>query len=157
MASLGCELVILDCLIMVKGITRDAEKENAFISTLTQLAKALGIHVALVHHIRKPERGGDEYIPTRFDLRGSSDIGDMASTVVIVWNDKKRAALERKKHHQTLKADEEEYLKRPGQRLIVAKQRNGAFEGTIGLSIKPDAMQFYHRRPMFLDIPRLAA
>lgn len=157
MASLGCELVILDCLIMVRGVTRDAEKENAFISTLTQVAKALKIHIALVHHIRKPERGGDEYIPTRFDLRGASDIGDMASTVVIVWSDKKRAGLERQERHRSLKPDEKEYMKRPAQRLIVAKQRNGAFEGTIGLSLKQDAMQFYNRRPMFLDIPRLAA
>lgn len=159
MASLGCELVLLDCLIKIKGITRDPDKENQFVSTLNEVTKALGIHVILVHHVRKPDRQGEEYIPNIFDCRGASDITDMGQTVVMCWNDKKRGLLVQKQSAGiNLTPEEDEYVKgRPDQRLVVVKQRNNPFNGTIGLSLKRDAMQFYHRRPTYLDIPRLAA
>lgn len=143
MGTLGIKLVVLDCLIMVRGISRDAEREADFMGKLAALAKVHDAHIALVHHIRKPASGGDEYIPTRWDIRGASDIADMASTIFICWNNKAKAtALRKQSVGATLTEKESEALEKPCQLLIVAKQRNAEFEGTIGLNLNRGAMQF---------------
>jgi twinkle protein len=160
MAKIGIKLVVLDCLIMVRGITRDTERESAFMSTLTALAKGHDIHIALVHHVRKPATGGDEYIPTRFDIRGASDIGDMASSIFILHNNKRKAeAIRKREVGASLSDTEAKELERPCQLFIVAKQRNAPFEGTIGLNLNRDAMQFREsdRQRLHLDIARRAA
>jgi twinkle protein len=157
--DLGIKLIVIDCLIFVKGITRDHEKESAFMSTLSALAKALQIHVALVHHIRKPERGGDEYIPTRFDVRGAGELVDMCSLLFIVWNDKKRRRLQQLQDQGiSITSDDLEYLRdKPDQRLIVAKQRNGSFEGTIALHQIGIQFTNVKGRAMPFPIPRMGA
>lgn len=143
MAKIGIELVVVDCLIMVRGVTRDTERESQFMSTLIALAKAHKIHIALVHHVRKPQSGGDEYVPTRFDIRGASDIGDMASSIFILHNNKRKAEAIRKRDvGASLSEPEEKALAKPCQLFIVAKQRNAPFEGAIGLNLNREAMQF---------------
>lgn len=160
MAKIGIKLVVLDCLIMVKGISRDHEKESEFMGHLTALAKGHGIHIALVHHIRKPAQGGDKYIPNRWDIRGASDLSDMASTIFICWNNKLKATAIRKRDvGASLDKDEIEALEKPCQQLIVAKQRNAPFEGTIGLNLNREAMQFREseRQRLHLAFERGAA
>lgn len=160
MAKIGIKLIVLDCLIMVRGVTRDAEKEAYFMSTLVALAKAHDIHIALVHHVRKPQQGGDEYVPTRFDVRGASDLGDMASSIFILHNNKRKAeAIRKQEVGATLTKQEVEALEKPCQLFIVAKQRNAPFEGAIGLNMNREAMQFREsdRQRLHLAFSRTAA
>lgn len=155
MGNLGIKLVVLDCLIMVRGISRDAEKESDFMGKLTALAKIHDAHIALVHHIRKPAQGDDSYIPSRWDIRGASDIADMASTIFICWNNKAKATAIRKQEAGAVLTEKEEAaLDRPCQLLIVAKQRNAEFEGVIGLNLNRAAMQFREsdRQRLSLDL-----
>lgn len=158
--ELGIKLIVIDCLIMVRGITQDLERESRFMATLTALAKSMNIHIALVHHVRKPAKGGDEYIPSRFDVRGAGELVDMCSTLIICWNDKsKQNLLNRRELGMALTPDEEDKLNNdPDQKLIVAKQRNGEYEGIVALYLNRPAMQFTpisDRTPMPFDIPRL--
>lgn len=141
-AELGCKIVLIDCLIKVKGISRNAEVEAAFMDQLMAMAKVLDIHVMLVHHIRKPEKGGDKYRPTKHDVRGAGDLVDQCSTLVLVWNDKYRKVLrEKQRNHVELNEDEQKYWNKTRDLILdVAKQRNAAFEGRIGFYVS-DAMQ----------------
>lgn len=160
MASLGIKLVIIDCLIMVKGVTRDSEKEAEFMGHLTALAKIHNIHIALVHHPRKGDgRADPNRLLTRDDLRGASDLADMASLIVVVHHNKiKKLALEKQGAGQPLTEQEQESLGMPCQVLSVDKNRNTPFEGPIGLSMKREAMQFREtpNSSMFLDVTSAA-
>jgi twinkle protein len=134
MAKQGCKLVVVDSLSMCR-VSDDMERERLFMSELVSLAKALDIHVALVHHVRKPSSGGDDYVPSRFDVKGNGAIVDLAQNLFIVWADKKRANLERiQQAGGKLDAKDLEYLSAScDQKLIVAKQRHGEFEGAFRL------------------------
>jgi len=153
--TLGCKLVVVDSLMMC-GVTDDMERERKFMAQLTALAKSLKIHVALVHHVRKPAKGDDSYIPTRFDVKGNGAIVDLASTLFLCWNDKKKH-----EYRNTLEtggsltdSERDEYENNADQLLIVAKQRHGAFEGNIALW-QHQSLQFVgvsSRRPMDFNI-----
>lgn len=158
--SLGCKLVVVDSLMMC-GVSDDMERERIFMAQLTSLAKCLKIHVALVHHVRKPQKGDDSYIPSRFDVKGNGAIVDLASTLFICWNNKKnREYANLIETGIGLSPEEiEEYENSADQLLIVAKQRNGAYEGNIALWQHP-SLQFTptsDRRPMPFEIPRSGA
>lgn len=135
MARRGCKIVAIDNL-QFTGVTEDIQRERLFFNQLMGLAEALDIHIAVVHHVRKPERGGDEYVPTRFDVRGGGTITDQCHLLMIVWHNKKRKeALNKQMYGIPLNDREQEVLEKQSDlKLVVAKQRHGTgFEGTIGL------------------------
>ncbi|CAN5312438.1 hypothetical protein BH10PSE6_BH10PSE6_40710 [soil metagenome] len=90
------------------------------------------MHVHLVAHAKKGER--DRGAPQTEDIKGAMEIGANACNILAVWHDRKHeeqiAGLEGSGN-----ADEAAALRqqRPGVILNVAKQRNGHFEGKIGL------------------------
>ena len=162
--TLGCKLVMLDSLMMVRGVVDDIDREREFLSILAGLAKYYKIHIALAHHMRKPQHGDESYIPNKFDLRGSGGIADIAHTIFIAWSNKARKAIQKKLQEQ-LPLNQEEMIrwereeKRPDQLLIVAKQRHGEFEGATGLWQHP-SRQFIAKpgvSPMHIEIPRMEA
>lgn len=151
----GCRLMVIDCLQMAR-VSDDMERERLFMSELVSLAKALDVHVALVHHVRKPQSGGDEYVPSRFDVKGNGAIIDLAQNLFICWANKARARVERKvEHNMTLTDAEQKILDdEPDQKLIVAKQRHAEFEGPIHLWHHP-SRQFTatnKREPLRLEV-----
>jgi len=140
----GCTHVMVDSLTKCGLRSGDRDAEKKFLDTLAAAAKALGIHIHLVAHVRKPPQGGDEHIPGRFDVRGAGEITDMVDNVLIVWADKKKDKLKNKVNAGVSLSDpEQEYFdNRPDQRLIVAKQRFGRWEDTIALWFDSESMQF---------------
>jgi len=137
--NLGCKQIMIDSLTKCGLPYGERGAEKDFIDALCATAKAFQIHIHLVCHVRKPHSGGEEYIPTKFDIRGAGELTDLVHNVIVCWADKKKAQL--RKLNRPLDAKETEYMRRPDQRLIIAKQRNGAFEGTIGLWMQ-DCLQF---------------
>jgi len=130
----GAKFIVIDCLQMISGVCGDNEQERALMSMLVQLAKGFNIHIALVHHARKPEKGGDEYMPTRFDALGSTSISQLSSILAIVWSDKKKQRLlDQHELGVELTPEDEEYLQRPDTRITIAKNRHIPFEGVIAL------------------------
>jgi len=134
MAAQGCKFIVIDNLQFCR-VTDDSERERRFMNALVSIASALNIHIGLVHHVRKPPTGGDEYIPTKFDVRGSGSITDQASQVFIIWHNKRRAKIKNAMEHGAPLSDRDREVldTQPDQRLIVAKQRHLPFEGTISL------------------------
>ena len=133
MADVGCKIVVIDNL-QFCGVTDDIERERLFVNQLVGLADALDIHIAMVHHVRKPQSGGDEYIPTRFDVRGGGTIVDQAHLLFICWHNKRKAEVEKMKEMGIPVGERgEEILKEASFKLIVAKQRHAPWEGTLNL------------------------
>lgn len=150
----GCKLIVIDSLSMCR-VTDDMERERLFMAELTSLAKALDVHIALVHHVRKPQSGGDEFLPTRFDVKGSGSIVDLTQNLFICWANKRRANILRKLNNGlAIDEKEQEILdKEPDQKLIVAKQRHAEFEGPIHLWHHPSRQFVGDKtgRPIYLD------
>ena len=134
MARRGCKVIAIDNL-QFTGVTEDAERERLFFNQLIGLASAMKIHICIIHHVRKPPTGGDEYVPTRFDVRGSSSLVDQVHLLMIVWHNKRRSRIKQKQEYgMTLSTKEQEVINiEPDLKLIVAKQRKAPFEGTIRL------------------------
>ena len=140
MGEEGCILVVVDSLMMVDLYARSAQEEYAkqrdFVANLSALAATYDMHIMLVAHNRKPGDHGDDYIPNKNSVRGSSGITDVAAVVLLAHSDQKKAQLlqDVRKHGHQLSDKEQQYVDRhPCQRLIVAKNRFAPFQGTIGL------------------------
>ena len=130
----GARFIVIDCLQMVEGVCGDNEKERGFYAMLVSLAKGFNVHLAVVHHARKPEKGGDEYVPTRFDALGSGAISQLSSILAIVWSDKKKQRLqELQKIGEHLSEEDLEHLSKPDTKLVIAKNRHIPWENTVGL------------------------
>lgn len=161
---LGCGLVIIDSLMMCRGVVDDMEKEREFVTALTGLAKYHKIHIALAHHMKKPQHGDESSVPGKYELRGTGGLSDLAHTIFICWSNKELREL-RAKERDGIPLTPEEQAKltkagdRPDQLLKVCKQRHGEFEGTIGLW-QHASRQFTatpKRTASHIDIPRLEA
>jgi twinkle protein len=136
--------VFIDSMMMVCGSEEHMDEQKQFITDLCRLAQETGLHVHLITHCRKPQAGGEDKAPSKYDMRGAAAISDQASNVVTVWMNKaKRAALE-------AHPGDEEWISKPDALIGVEKQRNGSWEGKAMLWF--DELSF-----RFLDDPRFGA
>jgi twinkle protein len=142
--EMGCKHIMVDSLTKCGLPSGDRDAEKRFIDTLSAAAKALNVHIHLVAHVRKPHQGGEQYIPTKFDIRGAGELTDLVDNLLIVWMDKKKEAIKKKVElGMSLSGEEDEYLaNNSDQRLICAKQRRGEWEGTVGLWFDNASLQF---------------
>ena len=121
----GITHFVLDSLMkMVPGEDRYNDQKD-FVNELCAFASAHGVHVHLVHHVRK---GESEYkAPGKFDVKGAGAITDLVDNVFIVWRNKKA---------------EQEKNGEPTCILSCEKQRNGEFEGKFGFWFDVDSQQY---------------
>jgi twinkle protein len=110
----------------------DYNGQKAFVDQLTAIARDYGIHVHLIHHIKKP--ANEEHKPNKYDYKGSGAITDQVDNVISVWRNKTK---ERNREAGKGVSDGE-----PDALLICDKQRNGEWEGNIGLWFHKDSQQF---------------
>jgi replicative DNA helicase len=136
----GCKLVCVDSLMMcsVGGDSNQNEKEREFVASLIGLARTHDMAVMLVHHLRKPSQlaQGQQYIGSKWDIRGSGQVVDLAALVLLSADDQKKTELiiKRDKFNQPLTDAETEYVeKHCDLSLTVAKNRYGPFQGRINL------------------------
>lgn len=134
----GIEHFVIDSLMKCdkRGATREVKTtaQIDFVNDLATYARDSGMHIHLVHHMRKGER--ESRMPDKFDVRGASEIVDMADNLVIVH-----------KH-----AEDDDQTELPTHFLRVAKQRHGRFEGKFSFW-QADCLQWVERpdkRPMML-------
>jgi twinkle protein len=103
----------------------DYNGQKDFVNDLCSFAQANGVHVHLVHHVRKGE--SEHKAPGKFDIRGASSITDLVDNVFIVWRNK-RAALENNGEPTALVSCE--------------KQRHGEWEGKLGFWFDEASQQY---------------
>lgn len=144
--KLGSHHVVIDSL--TKCGLPNSDKYDAqirFIDRLQWIAKSADTHVHLVTHLRK---GDDEAKPpTKFDIRGASEVSDLADNVMLVWrNKRKEEAADAVANGRPVK--DESIFDEPDTFLRVAKQRHFSWEGTFGLWWHRESGQFTTRQNM---------
>ncbi|MFY4013999.1 AAA family ATPase [Achromobacter xylosoxidans] len=147
---LGCKHIVIDSLMKCVRGEEDKDGQKNFLDMLTALARDNKVHVHLVHHVRKGEN--EDKAPGKFDARGSAAIIDQVDNILTVWRNKPKERIAEKEARNGGEVSDETNSK-PDTYLICDKQRNGEWEGSIGLWFHPDSMQFTpdkHRRPMEL-------
>lgn len=119
----GMQHFVIDSLMKCIRGEDDYNGQKDFGDLVTSLARDTGMHVHVVHHMRKRD---DETKPGgKFDLKGSGSITDQVDNVFIVWRNKKKQF--------DKQAGKEVDPSMPDAQLICEKQRNGEWEGHINL------------------------
>lgn len=144
--------IVIDSLMKCVRGEDDFNAQKDFVDGLCSIARDTNAHIHLVHHVRKP--GGAESSdrpPSKYDAKGSGAITDQVDNVFAVWrNRRKERAEEREREGKELTDSQRELLGTPDVLLICDKQRNGEWEGKIGLWYHRGAMQYCsdsYRRP----------
>jgi len=128
----GITHFIVDSLMKCVASEDDYNGQKAFVDELTAIARDHQIHIHLVHHIKKPT--DESHKPTKYDFKGTGAITDQVDNVIAVWRNKSK---EKNRAAGKLVADME-----PDALLICDKQRNGEWEGQIGLWFDQQSMQY---------------
>lgn len=134
--ELGINHIFVDNLAKCVKAEDDYNGQKAFIDEMMVIAQDYGVHVHIVHHLKKPPKETDR--PDKSDVKGSGSIVDQPDNLFLVWRNK---AKEEDRRERANKRQEE-----PDQVLFCRKQRNyeGAGDGepTIALWFDRDAGHF---------------
>ena len=143
-ARYGCDQFIIDSLMRLGVAGDDYNTQEAVIFRIVEWAMKSSVHVHLVAHAKKGER--DRGAPATEDIKGAMEIGANAFNIISVWRDRKHedqvAELERSGNTDQAAALRQQ---RPGVIMNVAKQRNGDFEGKIGLWFDQKTYRYHSR------------
>ena len=146
----GIQHFVIDSLLTC-GLPEDGNgaltAQKQFIGDLCVIARDTGIHIHLVAHARKGATDEDEgKTPGKFNVRGSSAITDQADNVISVWrNVRKERAFDPNGSlgGKPVSSDEKVSLSMQADAMLaIAKQRNGEWEGKIGLWLDRESWQF---------------
>lgn len=125
----GCDQFVIDSLMRL-GISSEAyDEQEAVIFNIVDWAIANEVHVHLVAHSRKGDK--DRRAPGTEDIKGAMEIGANAFNVISIWRNRKLESRIAKLQEPSERAAA--WKEEPGVVLNVAKQRNGDFEGKVGL------------------------
>lgn len=128
----GITHFFVDSLMKCVADEDDYNGQKRLVDELTAIARDYGIHVHLVHHIKKP--ANEDHKPTKYDYKGSGAITDQVDNVISVWRNKVK---EKAREDGKMVSEQE-----PDALLICDKQRHGEWEGKIGLWFHRDSMQY---------------
>lgn len=114
----------------------DYNGQKAFLDEMMVIAQDYGIHIHIVHHLKKPPKEATR--PDKSDVKGSGAIVDQPDNLFLVWRNKDKEEDRKEGKHSR--------QKEPDQVLFCRKQRNydgsGEGEPTIALWYHRDAGQF---------------
>lgn len=130
--ELGVTQFFIDSLMKCVPGEDDYNAQKAFVDELTAIARDNDMHIHLVHHIRKLST--DEAEPNKTDVKGTGAITDLVDNLLLLWRNKKKE----KDQQAGKKVDSGS----PDAVLICDKQRNGDWEGRIGLFYERDSQQY---------------
>lgn len=138
----GVELFVVDNLAKCGIAEDDYNGQKDLVDKLGDFAKAFGVHVMLVAHMRKAQ--DEAAIPGKFDVKGSGALTDMVDTVVSVWRNKPKEAIARKASvpGAAISEKDQERLESPDALLTCSKQRHGDDEPTISLWFDTSCYQY---------------
>jgi twinkle protein len=128
----GCDLFVIDSLMRLGVAGDDYNSQEAVIFRLVNWAMVNAVHVHLVAHAKKGER--DRGAPGIEDIKGAMELGANAFNIVSVWRNRKlEDAIAKLRAAGDTEGAATLSRSKPGVMLNVAKQRNGDFEGKVGL------------------------
>ena len=125
--------VVVDSLMKCGIAPDDFPRQKRFVDDLQCIAHQSGAHIHMVAHARKGE--SDDKPARLHDVKGTSELCDMAENVLSVWKHKKKLEAQSKGDRSR---DNE-----PDALLIVDSQRNGdGWTGAIQLWFHQQSFQF---------------
>lgn len=130
-----CRHIFIDNLMRCVAGEDDYNAQKDFVQELCSIARRLGVHIHLVHHVRKGKSEDDEV--GKFSFKGSGSIIDQADNLILIQRNR---AKERKREDEILTPVDD---RQEGDSVMrIVKQRNGDFEGNRLLWFKPEAAAF---------------
>jgi twinkle protein len=108
----------------------DYNAQKHFLDQLCTIGRDTGMHIHLVAHSRKQK--DENTAPGKMDIKGTGTMTDQVDNVITVWRNKKQEESAR----AGMVGDEPDCL------LICDKQRNGEWEGKIGLFFDPETSSY---------------
>ena len=142
-AKYGCDQFVIDSLMRLGSAGDDYNGQEGAMFRLVDWAMARGVHVHLVAHSRKGDR--DRGAPNTEDVKGAMEVGANAANIVTIWRNRRAeetagapaiAVVDEETGEVTDAGDKSTVV------LNVAKQRNGDFEGRIGLWFNQETYQY---------------
>jgi len=130
-ARYGCNMFVIDSLMRLGVAGDDYNTQEAVIFRLVEWAMASAVHLHLVAHAKKGDR--DRGAPAAEDIKGAMELGANAFNIISVWRDRKFEDRVAEMQQQDPAEASKMLAIYGGVVLNVAKQRNGDFEGKIGL------------------------
>jgi twinkle protein len=130
--ELGIQHFFIDSLMKCVSGEDDYNGQKNFVDELTAIARDYGMHIHLVHHIKK--LSSEEAQPDKMDVKGTGAITDQVDNLLLVWRNKKK---EKDQQAGKKSANDE-----PDALLICEKQRNGEWEGRVGLWFERHSQQY---------------
>ena len=128
----GITHFVIDSLMKCVSGEDDYNGQKEFVDELTAIARDNAMHIHLVHHVKKP--ADENHKPGKYDFKGTGAITDQVDNVIAVWRNK---AKEKNREAGKIVSDME-----PDALLICDKQRNGEWEGQIGLWFDRNSLQY---------------
>lgn len=110
----------------------DYNAQKLLIDEATAIARDHGMHIHIVHHIKKLST--EEAMPDKMDVKGTGAIVDQVDNLLMVWRNKKK---ERDAAANKMISPSE-----PDAVLICDKQRNGEWEGRFQLWYHKPSQQY---------------
>lgn len=137
----GIEVFVIDNMSKCGIDDDDYTGQKRFMEELCDFKNTTGTTVFLVTHSRK---GESELQQTgKMDVKGSGAITDLADSVLTIWrNKKKEQEVEKFKVDNYGTPVPEELTSSPDSVVTCSKQRNGDWEGKVGLYWRPASMQY---------------
>lgn len=84
----GITQVVVDSLMKMGIPSKEYDQQKWFVDSLQSVAHDTGVHIHLVAHARKD--ANDQGVPGLHDVKGASEICDMAENVYAVWTNKQK-------------------------------------------------------------------
>jgi twinkle protein len=135
----GITNFVIDSFMKMELAEDDYKGQKAFLEKLCDFKNEYNCHVHLVIH---PRKGADESKPPgKLDTKGTGSLTDLADNSFAVWRNKAKEASVQTLLMQGKQADAE-LLSQCDALWICDKQRNGEWEGKIGLWFHPGSFQY---------------
>lgn len=129
--ELRIQHMFIDSLMKCVRNEDDYNGQKAFVDEMTAIARDYGMHIHLVHHMRK--LSSDEQQPDKADVKGSGSITDQVDNLFLLWRNRKK--------ERAVQAGKTVAEGDPDVVLVVSKQRHGDWEGPIKLWVHRESMQ----------------
>jgi len=133
--ELGCKHFVVDSLMKLGIGEDDYNGQKLLVDALCTIARDTGMHIHLVAHSRKAR--DETQAPGKMDVRGAGSITDQVDNVIVWWRNKPKEA--------AAQAGEPADPTKPDALMLIEKQRNGEFEGKVGLWFDQESLQFTER------------
>lgn len=140
-AKYGCDQFIVDSLMRLGVASDDYVGQEKAIFRLVDWTISSSVHLHVVAHSRKG--GSTAGAPETEDIKGAMEIGANAFNILTVWRNRQMEDDICKLKDDSAEAAERMRQENPGVILNIAKQRNGDFEGKVGLWFDTDTYRYH--------------